>query len=526
MDGVRCRRRGSHRCLGRARHVLAFFTEALVHTKGPWAGSPFIPAAWQRDRILTPLFGDVEYSEFHGRYVRRYRILYLLVARKNGKSELLAGICLYLLIADGEQGAELYGLALDMGQAGLVWSVARQMVRRNPDLRERLKVIAERIVDEATASFFTILASDAGGALGANPSGAYIDELLTQPNRELFDAIRTGFGARAQPMLLLATTAESESASFAATERKWSERVATDPSLEPERLVVIYSAPMDADWTAPATWRLANPALGDFLEVRTIANECRTAQANPPAERSFRQFRLNQVVNATDSAIDLPSFDRSAGMVIETDLVGRRCYGGLDLATTTDLAALAWDFPEEDGSHQVIWRLFCPEAALTGFDRRTGGQASVWARSGFLEVSEGNVIDYQVIRRRILADAARFDCADIAYDPWNATMLVTELMDDLGDDRLVPMRQGFASMSAPTKEFLRLIASGKLRHGGNPAVRFQASNAVTRTDPAGNLKLDKSKSTDKIDGLVAAVMALDRCMRRQPERRPFLATSF
>jgi phage terminase large subunit-like protein len=245
---------------------------------------------------------------------------------------------------------------------------------------------------------------------------------------------------------------------------------------------------------------------------------------NPAEERAFRQYRLNQPVRAVGRAIDLPTWDRSAGLVVEEELVGRRCHGGLDLATTTDLAALAWDFPDGE-DHQVIWRLFCPEAALAGFDRRTAGAASVWARQGLLEVTEGNVIDYQVIRRRIGADADRFDVVDVAYDRWGATQLVLELTDD--GLEMVGMGQGFASMSAPTKELLRLVAAGRYRHGGNPAVRWQAEHVVTRSDPAGNLKVDKAKSEEKVDGIVAAVMALDRAMRHTgAEQRRYGAASF
>ena len=227
FDGIGCRKRGTHLCLPRVRHVLAFFTEVLCHTKSDWAGKPFIPAPWQRDKILRPLFGQVVFDSHRQRYVRQYRILYLSVARKNGKSELLAGIMLYLLVADGEQSAEVYGLALDMSQAGLVYNVARRMIRYNKALRMRLKDTESwgRIVDEATGSFFAVIACDADGTLGTNPSGGYIDELLTQRNRELFDAIRTGMGARAQPMLCLATTAEARETSFAATERQWAERI-------------------------------------------------------------------------------------------------------------------------------------------------------------------------------------------------------------------------------------------------------------------------------------------------------------
>lgn len=517
FDGRSCRKRGDHRCTGRVGHVLAFFGELLTHTKGRYARRPFNPSRWQRTRVLAPLFGEVVYDRAQGRYVRRYRVLYLFLPRKNGKSELLAGVVLYLLAADGEVGAEIYGLALDQDQAGIVYRVARQMVRNSAALSERLTVIpsARRIVDEATGSLYTVTAGDAPGALGFDPSGAYIDELLTQPSRELYDAIRTSFGARSQPILMMATTAENDPAGFAAGEREWSERVLADPALDPERLVVMYSAPADMDWTKPATWKHANPALGDFLELRSLAAECRTALGNPAAERAFRQFRLNQPGNKVGRAIDLGAWDATAGPVpaakLPETLARQPCYAGLDLASTSDLAAYCLDFPDGSGGHDLLWRHFAPASALRDLSRRTGGQADTWVARGLLTLTEGNVIDYDAIVVAMNDDRELYDIREVAFDRWGATQLATQLIDDGWP--LVQMGQGYASMAAPTAELLRLINGSLYRHGGNPVARWEAGNAVTRADPAGNLKLDKQRSADKIDGLVAAVMALDRAER-------------
>lgn len=497
--------------------MLAFFGELLCHTKGQWAGRPFRPAAWQRDRILTPLFGEVVYNAKLDRYVRRYRTLYLCIARKNGKTELLAGMVLYLLVADAEPGAEVYGLALDRDQAGLVYHVARHMVRLNPSLRDRLSVIpsTRRIIDERTGSFYAVVAGDAAGSLGSNPSGAYIDELLTQPDRELYDAVRTGLGARAQPLLMLATTAENDPSGFAASEREWSLRVAEDPALDPERLVVIYTTDPDADWRKPTTWRQANPAMGDFLEQRVLAAECQVAINNPDAERAFRQYRLNQPVGQIGRAVLGEVWDASAGPLslpeLRHELRGRVCYAGLDLASTSDLAAYALDFPDADGGHDVLWHHFIPAAALRDLNRRTGGRADHWVATGALTVTEGNVIDYTAITVALEADKLVYDIREVAFDRWGATQLATQLTDDGWP--LVAFGQGFGSMSGPTREMLRCIGATIYRHAGDPVARWEASNVVTRSDPAGNVKFDKSRSADKIDGMVAAVMALDRACR-------------
>jgi phage terminase large subunit-like protein len=510
FDGQVCRRRGEHLCEPRVAHVHAFFTELLVHTKGDWARRPFIPAKWESERVLTPLFGTVEYDPGWGRYLRRYRELYLSAGRKNGKTELIGGLMLYLLVGDDEDGAEVYGLALDKDQAGLAWSAAARMVALSPVLAGRLDTArgVRRIYDETTNSFFSVAAGDAMGALGPSPHGAYIDELLAQPSRDLYDALRTGFGARSQPILVLATTADNDPGGFAAQERAWSERVIEDPDLDPARLVVLYAAPKDADWTDEATWALANPALGDYLDPRILRGECKKAVANPAEERAFRQYRLNQQTSAIGRAIELAAWD-AAPPVLE--LAGRACYAGLDLASTIDLASYVLDFPDEDGGHDAVFRVFCPASAVAQLDRRTGGRATVWAEQGLLTVTEGNVIDYEAIKVALRADAETYDLREIGYDRWGATQLSTELVEE--GFPLIQTGQGFASMSGPTKELLRLVASGAYRHGGNPVARWQAGNLATRADPAGNLKPDKARSADKIDSMVAAIMALDRAIR-------------
>lgn len=518
FDGKTCKKRGEHLCESRAAHVKAFFVELLVHTKGDWAHQPFIPTRWQETRVLRPLFGQVVWDPDRKRYVRRYRELYLFIARKNGKTELLAGITLYLLVGDGEESAEIYGLALDRDQASQVYRVCSRMVELSPSLSKRLQQVkyARRIVDPKTASFFAVTAGDALGSLGGNPHGAYIDELLTQPSRDLYDVLKTGWGARAQPMLCMATTAENDPNGFAASERAWSERVVEDPSLDPRRLVVFYSTDPEEDWTSPAVWRKANPALGDFLDIKVLEDECNKAVANPAAERAFRQYRLNQPAQATGRAIKLPQWDRSAGSIAWLDVLdamtGEPCFAGLDLASTSDLASYALVLAVADG-FVCHWRHFAPSASLSGLDRRTGGQATVWVAQGALTLTVGDVIDYGAIIEALEQDRERVEIAEIAFDPWGATQL-SQTLQDRGWP-LVSFRQGFASMAAPTAEFLRLVAAGSFHHGGNPVARWEAANLITRTDPAGNLKPDKAKSMDKIDGIVAAIMGLDRAIRHQ-----------
>jgi phage terminase large subunit-like protein len=527
FDGETCRRRGEHLCAPRAAHALAFWSELLVHTKGDWARRPFIPARWERERVIVPLLSIVEYDARWRRYVRRYRELYLSTARKNGKTALIAGLVLYLLVADGEEAAEVYGLALDKDQAGLAWRVAARMVALSPVLRRRLTVATSkgRIVDPSTASFFAVAAGDAEGNLGEEPSAAYIDELLTQPSRALYDAIRTGFGTRAEPMMILVTTADNDPTGFAASERSWSERVLADPELDHHRLVVLYAAPKDLAWDSDEAMAAANPGLGEYLDPRILRAERTKAIANPAAQRAYEQYRLNRQSSAIGRAIDLDIWDAAEPLGLADDLDGRTCYAGLDLASTIDLASYCLDFPADDGGHDALWRVFTPEARLGALDRRTGGKASAWAAAGLLTITPGDVIDYEAIKVALRADAERYDLREIAYDRWGATQLSSDLVEE--GFPLIQTGQGFASMSGPTKEFLRLVASRRYRHGGNPVIRWQAGNLTTRTDPAGNLKPDKSRSADKIDSLVAAIMALDRAIRHAADKQEdYLAAGF
>jgi phage terminase large subunit-like protein len=278
----------------------------------------------------------------------------------------------------------------------------------------------------------------------------------------------------------------------------------------------MYRTEPEEDWTDRKVWDKANPALGDFLDARVLEDECAKAIENPAAERAFRQYRLNQPSQQTGRAIKLPQWDRSRGATDWTSILdlmsGERVFCGLDLASTSDLASYCLVLPVED-SYLALWRHFAPSALLSALDRRTGAQAGVWAESGALTLTEGDVIDYGAIIEALEADRERVEIAEIAFDPWGATQL-SQTLQDRGWP-LVQFRQGFASLSAPTAEFLRLVSAGRLHHGGNPVARWEAANLITRSDPAGNLKPDKAKSMDKIDGIVAAIMALDRAIRRE-----------
>jgi phage terminase large subunit-like protein len=341
------------------------------------------------------------------------------------------------------------------------------------------------------------------------------DEVVTQPSRELWDAFRTGMGKRDQPLMIAATTAGDDPVGLCAVEHDYTERVMRQPHLDPHRFGYIRCTPTDADWTDPKVWRHANPGLGQFVSRRALAAEAREARESPPKQKAFRQFRLNTWgLAAVNRWMQLEVWDRTAGLVTRDRLRGRTCYGGLDLASSTDLAAWCLTFPDGSGDEpefEALWRVWAPEARRGSLDERTGGQASVWAAEGYLTFTEGDVIDYHAILKDIDIDAREFDLRNLGYDRWGMTQL-SQLLTDEGLT-VVPMGQGFASMSPPTKEWEGLIRSQRYRHGGNPIMRWMIDNVRIRSDPAGNVKIDKGRSADKVDGAVAAVMALDRALR-------------
>ena len=376
---------------------------------------------------MVPLFGEVEWSSEHGMWVRRYRIAWVELPRKNGKSEILAGCGLLLLCADDEEGAEVYGCALDVDQAKLVWNVAERMVALSPMLSRHLKVYKQsrRIVHERSGSFYQVVAGDAFGNLGSNPHGILFDEVITQRDGGLWDAMRTGMGARTQPLMIAATTAGNDPTSFAQEEHQYAERVLARPGLDPRRFVFMRNTPKQADWREEGWWRYANPALGQFLGLEALRDEAREAASSPRRQNTFRQFRLNQWVQQVTRWIDLAEWDAGAGIVVEELLKHRPCFAGLDLSSTTDLTALCLLFPphEQDTTWSALWRCFIPEEGLPQLDAVTAGQASGWAADGFLVVTQGNVLDYQAVRLQLQALAGRHEIREIGYDPWNATSL-------------------------------------------------------------------------------------------------------
>lgn len=515
--------------------AVNFFERILVHTKGRYARAPFILADWQRDDIIRPLFGWARWDAQFGEWVRLYNEAWLELGRKNGKSEKLAGIGLKLLVADNEEAGEIYGAAKDRDQAGLVFGVAARMVRLSPLLDRRLKVIDSRktIVDPVTDSFYRVVAADADGNLGQDPSGIIFDEIISQPNRELYDAFTSSFGSgsRRQPLLVAATTAGNDPESFAAHEHAVAASILEDPAKAPNRFVYMRNTPENADPFEEENWHHANPALGDFLSIERLRQEARAAQTDLLKENSFRQYRLNQWVQQTTRAIRLEDWDKCGTLLGEPEeLLGRPAYLGLDLAATTDLAALKIVFPplpseldddeEATPKLRVLSRYWMPEAMVPILDKKTGGKVSAWVRQGFIKATPGEVIDYEVIHGDIEDLGADYQILDVSLDLWNSTNTVNFL--NAQGITAVAVRQTFAALSPPTKELLRAIKAGELEHNGNPVDRWNVDAVELKRDNSDNVrpvKPDRNKSGKRIDGFVALILAIDGYLRRGTGRR-------
>lgn len=535
FDGETCNQRGEHLCKPRVDHVSAFFSEILVHTKARWARTPFRLHQWQLDEIMAPVFGTVVWHEEFERYVRRYRMVWIEVARKNGKSELLAGIALYLLVADDEEGAEIYGCAVDRDQARKVYDVAERMVQLSPLLTSRLKINkqAKRIYDVQTGSYYEVVAADAGGNLGHNPHGIVFDEVLTQKNSDLWNAMRTGMGAREQALMVAATTAGDDPQSFGKDQHDEMERVAEDPERARHIFAYLRNVPSDADPWDESLWKLANPALGEFLSLQSLRDEAQEAKNDPSKENAFRQFRLNQWVSQSSRWMPMHLWDRCTGDLWlnphwhNDELAGRTAYAGFDLAAKFDLTAWALvipgEEPGEDPAH-IMWRFWLPESGLERLDQFHDGKFSRWAQQGWLTITEGSVIDYEKVIEDIGEDARKYRIVAADCDEWSMWPVINKIADALNLDveqgELTAYRNTYDRMSPGMTDLMGTVKRGLLRHHGNPVARFCFDQCEVRHAPYDpNLvrpeKPERGRDKARIDAVPAAAMAVNAWKSRE-----------
>ncbi|ANE39615.1 terminase [Listeria monocytogenes] len=486
------------------------FIECLSHTKGTWAGKPFELLDWQ-EQIIRDLFGTVKPNGY-----RQFNTAYIEIPKKMGKSELAAAVALLLTCGDGEERAEVYGCAADRQQASIVFEVAADMVRMCPALNKRVKILAsqKRIVFKPTNSFYQVLSAEAYSKHGFNIHGVVFDELHTQPNRKLFDVMTKGSGdARTQPLYFLITTAGTDTNSICYETHQKALDIIDGRKHDPTFYPVIYGADESDDWTDPKVWKKANPSLGITVGIDKVKAACESAKQNPAEENSFRQLRLNQWVKQAIRWMPMDKWDACGFKVEEKSLEGRVCYGGLDLSSTTDITSFVLVFPpeDEDDKFVVLPYFWIPEDTLDLRVKRDHVPYDLWEKQGWLKTTEGNVVHYGFIETFIEELGQKYNIREIAFDRWGAVQMVQNL-EGMGFT-VVPFGQGFKDMSPPTKELMKLTLEQKIAHGAHPVLRWNMDNIFIRTDPAGNIKADKEKSTEKIDGAIATIMALDRAIR-------------
>jgi phage terminase large subunit-like protein len=490
-----------------AQKAIDFFG-LLKLVEGQEAGKPWPLMPWMEYEVLRPLFG---YKRADG--TRLYRTAWVEVPRKNAKTTLAAAIALYGLTADGEPGAQCYIGARDRAQAKLCFDLARKMVEASPALKSRCRAVRSYIEVPKTGGILRALSGDAPGLHGLNAHVAILDEVHAHKSREVWDVMSSSVGARRQPLVMGITTAGVFDPTHIAWEmHDYAIRVAEGDLSDPSFLTVIYAADTDDQWDKEETWSKANPSLDISVSRDFLRDEVRKAQVSPARQTTFAQLYLNRWTREVSRWLDMHEWDECGLQPIDlASLQERSCYIGLDLSSTTDVTAAVALFPDDDGqSFQVVPHFWLPEANLAEREKRDHLPYSQWAASGHLTLTPGNVVDYRYIRDWLVAFADKHYVLELAYDPWNATGLVTELAE-MGM-RVAPTRQGFATMSAPTKELERLVLTRGLQHGGHPVLRAHADAALVKVDPAGNLKPDKATSVSRIDGVVATVMALNSAM--------------
>ncbi len=492
------------------------FIENLCHTKGKWSGTRFWLLPWQ-EQLIRDIFGIVKADGN-----RQFRTAFVEICKKVGKSELAAAIALYLLYADNEPSAEVYGAAADRQQASIVFDVARQMVEMSPALMKRSKLMSatKRIVNYGNAGFYQVLSAEVGSKHGFSISGLVFDEIHTQPNRQLYDVLTKGSSdARQNPLHFIITTAGTDRHSIAYELHTKAVDILEGRRVDPTFYPVVYGLKDDEDWEDEANWYKVNPSLGYTVDIERLRDAYREAKQNPADEITFKWLRMNMWVSSTTAWIPDAVFMKGNEEIDSDSLKGRECYAGLDLSSTGDITALVLMFPPRDVDEKYILLPFfwVPEETIPQRVRSASVPYDVWEKQGHILATEGNVIHYDFIEHFIEELGEKYHILEIAFDRWGATQMVQDL-EGMGFT-VVPFGQGYSSMSAPTKEFYKILMEGRMVHGGNPVLRWMAGNVVIDTDPAGNIKVTKARSKEKIDGIVAAIMALDRCIRNQGQER-------
>lgn len=501
-----------------ATRVCTFFEKFLRHSKGQqWAGEPFKLLKWQMDEVVKPLFGWMREDG-----TRRYRTAYIEIPKKNGKSTMCAGFALYGLVGDDEPGSEVYSAAASRDQASIVYREAASMVKSSPSLYKRIDLTESQkhMADARTNSWYKALSADVGTNEGLNIHFLIMDEMHAQKDDKFWSALMYGGAARRQPLQIIITTAGVDEESLCYEYHTKAMQVMRGTLQEDHFFAYVCSAEWaieaaekedkEACWRDPKVWRDANPSLGHTITEDSFQEAFKEATNSPRFENDFKRYRLNIWTQQEERWLPLDHWAACGEAFDADDLHGQICYAGLDLASTSDLCAFVLYFPAYGNTALPIF--WVPEDTVKTLAEKGDTSYDMWVKQGFLRTTEGNVTDYDVIRRDINELSELFDIQEIAIDRWNSSHLQTQLITD--GFEIVPFGQGMASMSAPSKELERLIIGHEIRHGNHPVLTWNVGNVAAQRDAADNIKPSKAKSKKKIDGVVALIMALGRAMVR------------
>lgn len=497
------------------------FCELLYHWQGKKAGTPFIPEPWQSELIIAPIFGWQR--EVNGGLKRRFTVGYIEVPRKNGKTLLLSMILSQGLIADNESGPEVYAAATTRDQASIVFRDCRNTLQQSRHLSSRVKMFRHAIINDSNDGTLQAVSSDYNFLQGKRPSRVGIDELHAHKTRDVWDALITGMGSRPKPLMVATTTAGYDRASICWEQHEFARKVLENHVEEDTYFTLIASADAEDDPFDPETWKKANPNLGVSLEYDFIETESRKAESSASAENTFRRLHLNQWTQQNFRWLPMHLWDSCEEDYSEDDLRGRECYVGVDFASSRDVNAMTAYFPDEQGGRLLAW-FWVPEESVDERAESDRRQVLYWATEGYIRKTHGNIADFDgQIPSDMLEIMSRYDVRSLAYDPWGPAEPIMQKLVSGGftHEKLVKFRQTIGNFTGPMKEFERMVASRQIRHNGNPVLRWMASNVAAYKDANDNIRPDKAKSADKIDGIVAGIMALSEAKFAEKENDSF-----
>ncbi len=497
-------------------HVVNFFAEYLRHSKGEWAGQPFILAPVQVTDIIMPAYSWLQPD---GR--RRFKTIIIFVAKKNFKSTLAAGLSLYGLVGDGEAGAEVYNIANDRDQAAIVFRQSADMVDSSPSLSSKLVVTrSNKTISYGTNAWQRALSADVSSAEGRNGSTIVIDEIhkFDDRGRLLFEAMKYSGVARRQPLNVIISTAGDDDTGIGYETYQHAKAILAGVSDDVTTFAYIAEAAEGDKLDSPATWAKANPMMGITIQKSEMRESYEEAKDSPRKLAVFKRYRLNIWTKTSEPWLNMGHWDACNEPFSAEDMEGMECAGGIDLATKSDLSAVALCFPDDVDAdrpefYSFLLHFWLPDDNILKREEQDRCPYRQWADEGWLTLTEGNTTKFDAIRDYVVDASQRYALTECGFDPWNAHQMAQELQDRHGLC-MIEMRQGIPTLAAPSKAFENLVTEHRIAHGGNPILRTQASHVCVDTDTNGNFRpvKMKAKKFHRIDGIMASVMALGRAL--------------